>query len=450
MIAFATIFLGLVLGIQPVTVVVGAEVARVEFLLDGRTLATAEGPPWTADCDFGAELVPHAFEAVAYDADGRELARAQQRINLPEPLADARIVLEEEAGVTIARVLFDSVFRSRPERATVRLDGRHLAVESPERFELPPLDRDQIHHLSVELEFSDNVNRIVETTFGGVFSDHVGTPQTAVPVVANRGKRPREAGELTGSFVKNGQPLRVLAVDDGPAEVVIVRDLSAQTDLDELAMDLRQKLQDQWRRANSSLSRLSGGTAGLEAVSLRFVAQLKKDQLVWLLEPFARSPGGQGYLLEVFPFSPHMTPQDGGVPFLLTKIRPPVEPKHRQRLADAVAVAGRGVAERDRRRAVVLILGEGTDSSALTPEVARRYLKSVHVPLLVWSTTPPSQATTKRWGEIHEISSATRFERAVKKLAVLLDRQSIVWLEGFHLPQQISLAAGPRRLDFPM
>lgn len=450
MIAFATMFLGLVLGLQPVTVIVSAEVAKVDFLLDGRRLVSVEGPPWTAECDFGSELVPHAFEAVAYDDDGQELARAQQRINLPGPLVDARIVLEQEEVGTVARVLFDSVFRSGPERATVRLDGQPLDVPDPRRFVLPPFDHDQIHHLSVELEFPDNVSRIVETTFGGVFTDQVRTQQTAVPVVTKGGRRPREPHELRGSFLKNGEPLRVLAIDEGPAEAVIVRDLSAQADLDGLARDLRQKLQDRWRRANASLSPLSGGPAGLQAVSLRFAAQLKKYQLVWLLEPFARSPGGEGYLLEVFPFSPHMTPQDGGVPFLLTTIRPPAEPAHEQRLADAVAVAGRGVAQRDRRRAVVLILGEGADASTLAPEVARRYLKAVHVPLVVWSTTPASKEAERRWGEIREIATAIQLEREVKRLAALLDRQSIVWLEGFHLPQQISLADGQRRLDFPM
>ncbi len=450
MIAFATMFLGLVLGPQPVTVVVSPDVARVEFLLDGTLLSSVEGPPWSAECDFGSELVPHALEAVAYDAEGSEIARSRQRINLPEPMADARIVLDEDGPVTTARVLFDSVFRSLPERAAVRFDGQPLEVADARRFELPPFDRDQIHHLSVELEFPGNVTKLVETTFGGVFSEKIATPQTAVPVVASRGRPPRQPEELTGSFLKNGEPLRVLAIDAGPAEVVVVRDLSAQPHLDRLAMDLRDKLRDQWRRATSTLSRLQGGPPSLEAVSPRFAAQLKKDQLLWLLEPFATRPAGDGYLLEVFPFSPHLTPQDGGVPFLLTTIRPPLEPQHRQRLADAVAVAGRGVAQRDRRRAVVLILGEGADSSALTPAVARRYLKTVHVPLLVWSTAPPTAEAEARWGKIQELTTASELEREIKKLSTLLDRQSIVWLEGFHLPQQISLGAGQRHLDFPM
>lgn len=442
MIAFATMFLGLVLGIQPVTLVVSEDVATVELLLNGRKMATVEAPQWTAECDFGGELVPSTLEAVAYDADGKEVARARQRINLPGPLAQAKVVVEGgEAGTgAVARVAFDSVMRSRPIRATVSLDGAPLEVSNPELFELPPFDPEQIHLLHVELEFPDNVTTTVEATFGGAFTGQVSTPQTAVPVVIGRG-RPPSPKELSGSFLKNGAPLRVLAIDEGPAEVVIVRDLSSQIDLDRLAGDFRDQIRERWRRNSQSLS----------TVSLRFVARLKKDQLVWLLEPFARAPRNGGYQLTAFPFSPHLTNRDGGLPFLLTTIRPPVEPMVSQRLADAVAVAGRGVAQRDRRRAVVLILGgEPEDSSALSPEVARRYLETLRVPLVVWSTTRPSDEARELWGEVRDVSNATQLERGIKSLTQLLDRQSIVWLEGFHLPQQISLSADGHRLEFPM
>jgi hypothetical protein len=442
MIAFASMFLGLVLGIQPVSLVVSEDVSAVELLLNGHLVATARGPEWTAECDFGDELLPSTLEAVAFDSEGNEVSRARQRINLPGPLAQAKIVIEEGEDGTgaVARVVFDSVLRSRPVRAVVSLDGTPLEVSSPERFELPPFDPEQIHLLHVELEFPDNVTTTVETTFGGAFTGQVSTPQTAVPVVVRRGRAPRPE-ELSGSFLKNGAPLRVLAVDDGPAEVVIVRDLSSQDDLDRLAGDFRDQIRQRWRRNSDSLS----------TVSLRFVARLKKDQLVWLLEPFAREPIQGDYRLTAFPFSPHLTHRDGGLPFLLTTIRPPSEPMESQRLADAVAVAGRGVAQRDRRRAVVLILGaEAQDSSALSAEVVRRYLETLRVPLVVWSTVKPSEERLARWGEVRDVSNATYLGRSIKSLSQLLDDQSIVWVEGFHLPQQIVLSADGRSLEFPM
>ncbi len=450
MITFATIFLGLVLGVQPVTVVVGEEVARVDFLLDGVAIASIDAPPWTAECDFGDQLLPRTFEAVSYDGEGEEVGRAEQRINLPEPMANAHIVLEEGGERTVARVIFESVFRSDPIKTVVRFDGDEVEVADIGRFELPPYDPNQIHYLSVELEFPENVTKTVETTFGGAFSDYIGTPQTAVPIVVGRGRLPKKPSDLAGSFFKDGEPLEVIAIDDGPAEVVIVRDLSAQADLDALVLQLRQKLRAQIRRSTGAISPLSRLAPSSAGVSLRFASKLKKDQHIWLLEPFSRRPGGQGYSMEVFPFSPHLTPKDGGLPFLLTTLRPPARPQNKQRLADAVAVAAWGVAERDRRRAVLLILGDAADSSALDAEVTRAYLKSLRVPLVVWSTKESTDKTRRLWGEIRDVSNLQRLEREVKSLANQLDRQSIVWLQGFHLPQRISLTAGKQRLDFPM
>jgi hypothetical protein len=45
-VAFATLFLGLVIGLQLVELVVGEGVARVELVLDGAVVAESAGPPW--------------------------------------------------------------------------------------------------------------------------------------------------------------------------------------------------------------------------------------------------------------------------------------------------------------------------------------------------------------------------------------------------------------------
>lgn len=60
MIAFASLFLGLILGPRPMEVVVGDEVAAVELLLDGRSLGMLREPPWRFETDFGNELAPNA------------------------------------------------------------------------------------------------------------------------------------------------------------------------------------------------------------------------------------------------------------------------------------------------------------------------------------------------------------------------------------------------------
>jgi len=93
----------------------------------------------------------------------------------------------------------------------------------------------------------------------------------------------------------------------------------------------------------------------------------------------------------------------------------------------------------DARRVVVLMLGnEPDDQAALSAEQARRYLQWLRVPLLVWSTAPGSQKANG-WGRVTDISTAPALEAAVEGLFHLLDRQRIVWLTGYHLPQHVGL-----------
>lgn len=96
-IAFVTLFLGLTLGAYPVEVSVEGPVAAVELLLDGASVGRIAGPPWTGQVDFGTALQPHELVARALDAQGQEVARARQWINLPRPEAEAEVVLEGSA-----------------------------------------------------------------------------------------------------------------------------------------------------------------------------------------------------------------------------------------------------------------------------------------------------------------------------------------------------------------
>ena len=51
MIAFATLFLGLITGIYPIQISVGGAVTAVEITLDGAPAARLEAPPWIAKVD---------------------------------------------------------------------------------------------------------------------------------------------------------------------------------------------------------------------------------------------------------------------------------------------------------------------------------------------------------------------------------------------------------------
>ncbi len=98
MVAFVTFFLGLHLGSQVVEVAVTEEVAAVRIELDEQLVGTMVGEPWQLVCDFGTELAPHKLVAVAVDAAGSELDRAERSINLPRQPAEATIALEGGEG----------------------------------------------------------------------------------------------------------------------------------------------------------------------------------------------------------------------------------------------------------------------------------------------------------------------------------------------------------------
>jgi hypothetical protein len=421
MIEFATFFLGLVLGIHRVEVVAAPQVARVDFVLDGKSAAEVRQAPWRTSVDLGPTLAPHELVAIAFDEKGREIGRVRQWLNLARPPAEAAIVLM--GGVNgkgrRAHVSWEAAARAAPRDWTVTLDGRVLAVPDPKAFDLPPCAADQVHVLRVELDFDQGVSTVAEVVFGAGNRDATGSELTAALVRLEPGKRMPPVVALDGVFSDGAERLHVVAVEEGPADVLFVVDGSARFDLDHLQ------------------------TGGLLNRRGRFALR-KQDRLriVWPDPEERQRPGGPTY--QVFPMSGDLTPASGGVLWQLTAVRraPAVA---RQRLAEAVGVAAVSATARNLRRAVVLILGsEPDDQSDFEADEARRFLERLGVPLLVWSVAPAGTGLrVESWGEIVDVSTLARFGKAVEQLGSLLERERIVWVEGRHLPQNISVAARP-------
>jgi hypothetical protein len=309
-----------------------------------------------------------------------------------------------------------------PLRVALSLDGRPLELDDPARVPLPDHDPAQLHFLRVEIEFPHNVSVVEELTFGGSYGDRVDTDLTALPVVIadRRSGTPLPGpGGLGGWFLSNGRETAVAAVDEGPAEITILRDRAVQDRLERLVPD-----------------RLAG---------VRFDAVLRADQKLAFFWPFmVRAPSG------IWTFPPPfgwMSPRDGGVPWFLAGTPPPAPPDGKQLLADAIAVAGMNSLARNRRRAVVLILGrEPSDESQFSPQTVRHFLASLRVPLHVWS---PYEHTDSAWGPVRDVSSLWKFRAAVTELARDVDRQRIVWLQGRHLPQRVELSERAATIAFP-
>jgi len=433
-IAFASLFLGLVVGVVPVTVLVEKPVAAIRVELDGRTVGRLAEAPWTLSLDFGAEPLPHELVARALDSEGREIGLARQFVNLPRPPAEVEVVLErdDKGRAVAARFSGQSLIASRPARVTATFDGSPLAAREENRVVLPEYDPEGRHILSVELEYSPAVRSRTDVVFGAASASVVSSELTAVAVRLAASAKTPEAADLAGAILRGGRPLPVAAVEQGPAIVCVVRGPSVATALKVLGTGGRTTLlrQPDGRRLPQ-----------FDRDATRYDMALEKDDRVRFIWPMPRtlenSPGAQ-----LFDRSRDFPGADGGIGWLLTRVEHPDQRPSTVRLADAAAVAGLEATAAGLRRAVVLVLGdEKSDGSRNSPAAVRRYLEAIHVPLYVWTLkSPAAQPLAKAWGNVEEVSSAPRLEQALAGLKADLASQRILWVQGRYLPQEITLS----------
>jgi hypothetical protein len=442
MIAFITLLLGLVSGVFPIEVSVSGPVARVEFLVDGKVAAATSTPPWKSYVDLGAGLAPRELVARALDAEGVEIGRAVQWINLPRPPAEVEIVLENGAGgkPRRAHLTWQSVNNVAPGSIGLTFDGRPLVLDADRRATLPEYRPTDLHILSAEVWFGPGVVGRKDIAFGGEYGSEVSTELTAIPIRL-RGKGATLApSALRGRFAREGQTLNVAAIEEGPGKVIVV-DVPGP-----------RRIQDRffWSpgglrlgRDKTTIEAVPQSTAGLEK-EMRF----DPDIVVRLMSPLSQHYAGSGVAAELFDLSRDFGSKDGGLLSLLLRSGFGGGARDARRIADAVAVAGLQAAVEGRRRAVILLLSdEADDASRYTAEAARRYLAAIRVPLYVWSLYGPKAPSAAIWGPAEDISSLKKLYRAFDKVKDDLDSQRIVWIEGRFLPQAVSLVPGTSSIE---
>lgn len=434
MIAFATLLLGLVLGPHPIDLVVESDaVARVGLLLDGEPAGEDREAPWSIVCDLGPELHPHRLEAVAYDAEGRELERATQWVNLPRGRAEAAFVLEgEEPGnPERARLIWRHIEYETAQRVVVRLDGEPLPFTTTDRIPLPEVEPGALHTLEAELVFPDGTRYQAEHAFSARPAGAADIELTGL-TYANRRRSLPGLDRLGGWLAVDGRPLEVRGVERAPGRVVFVVDHSAIPALRELAP--------------------------FGAAMTTLETAMRQGEVVEFLFPYARVTEGEigGKLFTVSQPFPST-----GASFaeLLTRVAAP-EPTARRRVTDAVAVAAVEAASESRPRAVVLVLGhEDEDTSAYRVGEVLEFLRELRVPLHLWWTGRPQSRTVSEdrrpvrvdtpWGQATDISSITRVVAASVALRRTLDEQITVWVAGRHLPQEVALTDEAKGLELP-
>lgn len=409
---FLTLLLGLVSGPHWIELAVEPPVVAVEMLLDGTLCGRPEPPNWKARCDLGSELTPRELVAIGRDAEGREVSRERQWINLPRPSAEAQFLFETQDGKTFARLHWTSVVESEPA-VLVTFDDQPVKPDRKGRIALPEASPDVVHVLEAELTFELGVTARAVATYGGRYGSLVATELTALPFEI-AGQPTVES--LRGKFRVGDEELTVTAVDRQGTDLLVVRQSGQQTPL--------------LRLADSTL-KLSTG--------------LGKDGYVTFLAPYLhRITVGHKSPVAVFPTSDWRPGWEAGVHWARRKIG--IRQQDRVsglRLADAVAVAGSTASSRGRRRAVVLVLeGEAQDESFYQPEQVRAYLDRLGVPLLIWNVSHPGVSVPTGWGPAESLRTLSDWKRAIFQLEATFSRQTVVWFEGGYRPQTIVPAPG--------
>ena len=449
-IAFLTLFLGLAVGPLPVELTVTGPVATVELLLDGAPSGRIVGPPWKGEIDLGPTLSPHDLVARALDAQGNEIARVQQWLNLPRPPAEVDILLESgPAGRPVAaRLTWQSVTGERPSAISVTFDDKPLAVGAEGRIKLPDWNPETSHVLTAELRFSDVLTARRDLVFGGRYGDQVATELTAVPVRLRPGKVLPPPERMAGWFHAGGRPATVAAVEEGPAEILVVRDLALSTVFEKLlAEGSRSRPVPNMRGGSIRGSMRRGPNSGFSSGQRRlddrrFSMTPDKDETVRFVWPVPRVVSASGQTAVIFDMSQNFVARDGGILWFLARFLPWEEDPARQCLADAVAVAGLQALRANHRRAVLLVLSEhSSDASRSSPALVRRYLDAIRVPLFVWTLDDAAAPAAVAWGGAANVSTVGKMQKAFNRLQEELKPQRIIWIDGRHLPQSIELSA---------
>lgn len=409
-VVFTTLFLALVVGTHNVRVEIDGEPSRVVFSLDGVQVATDETPPWRARLDFGTELAPHEIEAVAFSADGDQVGRAEQWVNLPRAEAALEIVVgrDDEGRPSSVRLVTASAVGEQPRATHLTLDGEPIDIGSEGQYPLPKLDLVMPHFLRAAAIFPSGELATADLSFGGTYGGEFTTRITAVPVVSR--KRPRPSN-LDGLILIDGEPARIEAVEKDGAKVFVVAD-----------------------GALSHLLRTIQPSANFRGVAAALVPGRPdpKLDLNVVVRPVPVRSGRGRRATEAFPTTvPLKITSAAPIDWHLTRLNIAEHDTSAQRLADAVAVAGvRAAATQCPRIVLLLLADESPDLSDFSPEEVRRFLDVMHVPLVVLRWGEPLES--EPWGEVIAMGDRRNLRPAMVKVRGALNDQWIAWIEGQH------------------
>jgi hypothetical protein len=382
---------GVVVGLLPVVVELGAPPRPATLLLDGRPACTFVDAASRCDVDLGTAPRMHLLELVRRGPEGNVVERAARWVNRPGA-SQAEVQTRtrcDEGNRCHVRIGWAHPERLNPSRATVALDGVRSSTKRDRDLSID-VDGARGALLTVDLVFKDGRRATYASVLGGRVH---GDEETAVAArlendacgaggLAAAEARRRAAGE------------RVRASERGDAELVFVAEAAAYGALRDLLGSPYAMPKPPER-------------AGLDD------ALRKAGFAIHLAVPDARLALGE------------LQPREPVLEALLETLdATPLKPV---RLADAVASAAFHVGAPGRRRAVVLVAADGAqDAGLLSAAPVRSYLEEIRVPLVVWRMRA---GVRPEWPDGRTIETLDDLRAALADVKARLECQAVVWTE---------------------
>jgi hypothetical protein len=422
MIEFATLLIGLLAGERMVELSVQPPIASVHLVLDGETIAELDGPPWRARVDFGHELQPHRLTAHGFDENGNWIDSTDQILNYNRSSFESTIILDPHPDIQpkTGRIIWHGALNDPPLAIDLSFDGRRIATDDRGRFSIPPHDPDDIHVLEGVVLFDQQHSASAVLTFGGVYGDQLTSALTAIPLTSPTDQI-WSSEQVRDWIVVQGRRPDVFKVTAGPGVLVVLRG---------------DQLEAAIRGARTSGSRLHPKAPAhrlgydVSAISPR---PLKGHEGTFRVTDLGK------------------VPQQGLRPLVLR--RQPLVPvrgsdgrslqKKGQRIWDALAVAGTRASASGRPRAVLLMMNSGKgDKSDLDSLESIQYLEKIHVPLFIWGRDPEAFDQIGTPGYSRHYQGSSELDRLCIDIAQELASQTIAWLQGQYIPQEVTLIEG--------
>lgn len=399
--------IGVVVGKIQVAVDLGSSGRPAELLLDGKKVCALTGRPATCTVDLGPDPHLHLLEAVRRSEDGTVYQRARRWLNRPGQAVELDLLTNRTRDGRSCQAALRWAHPSKldPDSVTVTLDGWPLVATGPGysyRFDCPTNQRSAV--LTAYATFPDGRSAYAATAIGGF----TGTTETPISAVA------LTTADATVRSCNDASlwPQGAIPAEDEGFDLAFVLDPAVAYNL----------LERSGRVGVHGRQPLPGLSPSQWLQTARELWYITPDSRLRQVDGFAE---GRSSWLDVL-FHVGRT-----------------QLKDADRIADAVAVAGKRVADGPHRRAVILLLGERPrrhDHGSFTPSQARGYLQELGVPLIVLRDGEPHD---DGWGEGLQARTSVGLIDALRVVRRLVASQCVFWFEGDKRPEEFAAQARP-------